>query len=1485
MKILSLAPDLTEVLSLYYDFKPSLDTFPSFFVTAGSFWAQVARFFPIYRIRSVICLLKRSETEFMQYFLSQVLNDLGAHLGFESGQALLKELLHQRLLEQWDDRLDTIPYMLFDYNSIEELMVYNSHLVIPMLLRERDYKAIDKLAIVSGKTTQWMLNRVFEHAVLSLVPLHQTLDDLYKDERWIYLANSVESGDITTHIKGLTVSLISKMLQITDDDNGLESDSANSYAQLLKKMSASLPRPRSTPRPVFYNGFTYLDIMRVFNLIQGTAINPISLSSGDLQNLLQLMDEDIECQVFDYERERILLSGYRILISLSTNGAMHPLTFYMVTRTMTRYMKEPSLLYPLSSVLLHVYKHAAKHHPTLVSETAMSLFGFLTPLVEQYKVAPHAEIIYYTMRSILHYIETIDRDLMRMIVLQMQIKTRVFRPADMKSICPDDEQILSIHDVFDFKNPSSFRFTMVDSLDMVLSSLKSLIFLENEPEYVDILLERCLQIVRGETDQEDVLVKLGGIIGSIIGFSDGKSRFLGIDQDSKEGNLLALDEVFNGLFDPEFTVAGAAAKTIALAMSNNHLRQYSKNLAADKSKYIDILLNRHAKRRSRPRTTKVYSSPLETSVWEYQGDEKEWVATFANSLLVAYEKCDVLSYMGSFLELRPKSAKTLIPCLVFNMLDNAAFKQTLEHQLRAIFSKRSISGHANHSVLAMFLQIVEHIRKQQHPQAKTPFQNNILWLDVDYYDLASTALQIGLHKHALMLAEIGIVSSTDRELALGRYRSLLVEIYKHLEDSDGFTGVLMLMDPQDFAEPLVEQKFEYQKSWDRLTQAQQSHLNDSDAQSLSHIATSLRYRGDFQILEQYSRGIGATSDAFHESLWRNRRWSDIKSIRADDGKSFYNMFLISLGPNLDIYKCLTYAHLSLHDFREATRSALLNCISQVRIEKADCAKIQYSKSLQSLVILSEFQESLHILDSPSGLERISNLWDKKRESFANHYDFTVTEHLLASRSRLLEGLISISDSPLLPGLQQYYSRHLLAQSKLCRKAGHVQAALEALESYKKLARKRGALTDGILLGFSDVQGVIERLEVLHVQGEQSLAIKCLKGLLESINTEDVLLTAADQAKCYGLLGEWIANSKSENAVDAINKYLSKAVKASSTTYGKNFYRLAKYADEHYQELLKDHESLGAIQAELTVYRQEQLDSYTSFSNVSLTDQEKHKIQMDKQRLRTEIELDKREIRRHEKERYEFLNLSVENYLKTLQSTDTQWDMCVFRILSLWFAHTSKESGINTRIANFIQRIPSKKFLVVMYQLSARILSVNSGEEEFQDVLTSLLEKMCLDHPYHCLYQIIALTNTERLKQKSGLKDLSNASTLLSRMKQKRPLIVQHLEFMCNGYMSLAMDPVPKTIKSKDKKIPIKTGNPLLRAHDLQSIPPITMEVPVDDTCQYKDIPTIVRFEETYWIPGGINAPKVITCHATNGQVYTQLVKGNGIFLSTTPFNF
>jgi ataxia telangiectasia mutated family protein len=265
-------------------------------------------------------------------------------------------------------------------------------------------------------------------------------------------------------------------------------------------------------------------------------------------------------------------------------------------------------------------------------------------------------------------------------------------------------------------------------------------------------------------------------------------------------------------------------------------------------------------------------------------------------------------------------------------------------------------------------------------------------------------------------------------------------------------------------------------------------------------------------------------------------------------------------------------------------------------------------------------------------------------------------------------------------------------------------------------------------------------------------------------------------------------------------------------------------------------------------------------------------------------MDKREIRRQEKEMYEFLNLSVENYLSTLQSTETKWDMCVFRILSLWFAHTSQDSGINTRIANFIKRIPSRKFLVVMYQLSARILTVNSGEEEFQDVLTRVLEKMCTDHPYHCLYQIIALTNTERLRQKSGFKEPPNSSTLLARLKQKRPSIVQRLEFMCNGYMSLAADPIPKTTKNKDKKIPIKMGNPLLRANDLQSIPPITMDLPVDDTLGYKDIPTIVRFDGTYWIPGGINAPKVISCHASNGQVYTQLVKGNGMLSAHCQIN-
>lgn len=61
-------------------------------------------------------------------------------------------------------------------------------------------------------------------------------------------------------------------------------------------------------------------------------------------------------------------------------------------------------------------------------------------------------------------------------------------------------------------------------------------------------------------------------------------------------------------------------------------------------------------------------------------------------------------------------------------------------------------------------------------------------------------------------------------------------------------------------------------------------------------------------------------------------------------------------------------------------------------------------------------------------------------------------------------------------------------------------------------------------------------------------------------------------------------------------------------------------------------------------------------------------------------------------------------------------------------------------------IPSAKFLPLAWQISSRLQqrADGGGPSPFQTVLNDLVEWLVRDHPFHTLYQLISLRNSEKV---------------------------------------------------------------------------------------------------------------------------------------------
>lgn len=104
---------------------------------------------------------------------------------------------------------------------------------------------------------------------------------------------------------------------------------------------------------------------------------------------------------------------------------------------------------------------------------------------------------------------------------------------------------------------------------------------------------------------------------------------------------------------------------------------------------------------------------------------------------------------------------------------------------------------------------------------------------------------------------------------------------------------------------------------------------------------------------------------------------------------------------------------------------------------------------------------------------------------------------------------------------------------------------------------------------------------------------------------------------------------------------------------------------------------------------------------------------------------------------------------------------------------------------------------------------------------------------------------------------------------KHKQLLDELELLINAYIDLAF----LDVADKKRETRVLLPAPLRRIKgSLSHVPVPTMDLPVDPTCEYKDIIYVVGFSDYFNLVGGLNLPKKIECFGSDGRKYPQLVK-------------
>ena len=280
--------------------------------------------------------------------------------------------------------------------------------------------------------------------------------------------------------------------------------------------------------------------------------------------------------------------------------------------------------------------------------------------------------------------------------------------------------------------------------------------------------------------------------------------------------------------------------------------------------------------------------------------------------------------------------------------------------------------------------------------------------------------------------------------------------------------------------------------------------------------------------------------------------------------------------------------------------------------------------------------------------------------------------------------------------------------------------------------------------------------------------------------------------------------------------------------------------------------------------------------------------------------DEHAYQRHNGSLVTFLELAIDMYSRCLATSDIFDDDVPIRFSSLWFANFD-DRGLQGRIKGAVDRIPSRKFVFLSHQLSARISHPGSGElPQSQQILQQLVLRMCREHPFHSLYQVYCIRpegplsqltrrSSSRLETPSSQADRAHAaSTIFGQLLSdpQRADRTKAIEKVCDASLQWAKYPVKdnRALKKTKGIYQVPEGMPIRHLRNV-CVPVLTSPPAIDPTLKYDDCVWISHYDTTFTVPGGVNNPKNTTCYGSNGRRFKQLVSTRLIALHTVPESF
>lgn len=865
----------------------------------------------------------------------------------------------------------------------------------------------------------------------------------------------------------------------------------------------------------------------------------------------------------------------------------------------------------------------------------------------------------------------------------------------------------------------------------------------------------------------------------------------------------------------------------------------------------------------------------------------EWTLGILKILIFdRLRKRPFFAQLSHVLEIDDTLASDILPCVVHACLledlvsPQASFKNDLSKHICALLQSPSTSD----PVIHRLLDLITYLRSRPTPEGDPLGCNR--WLDVPWRLLVKHATRLGMPSMGFLFLEIAceegeissLMSNTEKE-----FQDTVHLLYSSSLEPDAFYS----LPPRDPSYWLLEHAA-HEGEWESmfgisgaLLQGKGSDLSHraktlrTIAQShsgcgLDHLAYQVLQTGSSKKTEHPSRDLlEKECDSLpFELAWRASEWDlpQADQLNFDSSTRLYGALrAVNRQSDLELQSEIVNRCL-IGQFKDLVNSPVAMLHPDAKVIGTALALEEISTWLtnHSAVQRKEYMKTL--IDLPQGCDyEVLELISSVRRSL-----------LHAEMDKQVQNMLGDEPNDTFRLAQQIEQSIRIKTCQEARLSGRIQHALNMIVPTKIMENE-----DMAQIGLEAKE---EFAEVLWMKGKHSMALK----MLEDVQSQQTSRPKA--AIQLARLGDRMGAERRYTPQEIITRYFEKAIsdlnpESEAAAFGQVSFTYATFADKQYRDVVAS----GEV-ARLT----ESTKRLSATVNYKASDRADSNAVKWKQRI---YEEDCASLERYSHMQKSYLHGALQMYLNSLAFED-QHDDVVFRFVSLWFDH-SDDDELNGALADAITKVPTHKFVRVAHQLSARLSKETTSN--FQVVLTKLVTRMCFQHPFHCLPQILLLrqgvqsaisaseSNT-RLRRTSQQQPVPNDLTpsQLSRAKaadgvltvvhkdNRRQATVASLVNVFDAYIEWAQFDVKRNMETKSQSgsLRIPTRIKLIGIKN-QPIPVSTAHLPIDLTCRYKpdSMVCITGYQPEFKLAHGIHAPKITECRGSDGRLYRQLFKG------------